>query len=182
MADNVLGWLRELLQRFGPHGDVWRARDRLARTLAEVGPAERAAFSDVLPALEAVLEVELPRLDRQAGFLRRYLNRARSREAQAEVRRWEHELYATDDPALRAVRQQNFELAREQLSRIERLEVALARYNDQVSGLVLAIDEAASRIALAGVTGADDAPPEIERLRGEIEELASDLADLNAEL
>lgn len=174
----LAGWWR----RCGSHGAVWRARDRLAMTLAEVPPHLRLAFGGVVPEIDSILDDELPRLEAEARFLRRYLSRVDAADLRQEVRRWERSVYAATDPELREVRERNLELAREHLMRVERLQAALARYQDQVSGLALAIDEMASRVAASRLEEPAEVEPELTRLRDDIGQMVAELAELSAGL
>lgn len=159
-------------------GRLRRARAQLARTLAETPPDHRAGFQDVLPQIDALLADQLPRLQVEARFLRRYLQRQDAGELRREARHWERALAEADEPGLRAVRRRNLELAQTQLQRVEQLSAVLQRYEDQVAGLVLAIDEAAGRIAAARTGHAPDLAPDLARLRQDIDALATELADL----
>lgn len=175
-------WLQGLLRRHGAHGRVWRARDRLVATLDDVPPEQRLAFADVLPTLDSVLERELPRLSEQARFLRSYLSRVEPAEVRREVRHWERQVYAAGEPELRAVRERNLELARAQAERLDRLQAALQRYTDQMEGLALAVDEAASRIASSQIGDDGAVQPELQRLRQDLDSLAVELAELSSQL
>lgn len=174
--------LARLARSFGSQGSIWRARARLERTLADCPPSRRLSFGDVLPALDALLDSALPRLTSHAEFLRRYLNRVDLDEAREAVRRWEREVVRSPDAETRAVRERNLELACAQLERIETLTATLDRYQDQLDGLALAIDEVASRIAAARLDETVDTRSSMDRLRHDIDRLAGELAELEGAL
>ncbi|MBI2299119.1 MAG: hypothetical protein HYU66_09300 [Armatimonadetes bacterium] len=176
------GWLERWSRRLGPHGAVWRARDHLETTLLDSAPDTRGLFHDLLPAIDALLAEQLPQLAREAATLERFLARVDVTALEAAARKWERSLSTTADPALREVRQGNLELAREQLARVRRIQTAVQRYHDRLAGMALAVDEAASRVAAFGIGEESRIEPELQRLRGEIEELTRELADLSAEV
>ncbi len=178
----AIGWLRRTLRYLGIEGRIWQARDRLAAVVRDLPPAVRAAYGDVLPSLDLLLEGELPRMRDEAAFLRRYLGKVDQDELRRQVRHWEREVHRADDAALRAVRKRNLELAQAQQQRVGRLGAALQRYDEQLAGLALAIDETASRIAAARLEGGSSIGPELQRLREEIDALADELAAIHASL
>jgi len=178
----AIDWLRRALRYRGLEGRIWMARDRLAELLSDVPPAVRAAYGDVLPSIDALLDGELPRVRSEASFLRRYLGSLDPAALREQVKHWERQVYQADDPALRAVRQRNLELAQAQEQRIVRLTAALQRSDDQLAGLALAIEETASRIAAARLEGSSNIGPELARLRDDIDALADELAEIHAGL
>lgn len=178
----AIAWLRRALRYRGLEGRIWLARDRLAEVLTDVPPAVRAAYGDVLPSIDALLDGELPRVRDEATFLRRYLGRQDQAALREQVKHWERQVYQAEDPGLRAVRQRNLELAQAQEQRIGRLTAALQRSDDQLAGLALAIEETASRIAAARLEGPSSIGPELQRLRDDIDALADELEAIHAGL
>ena len=178
----AIGWLRRILRYRGIEGRIWLARDRLADVLADVPPAIRAAYGDVLPSIDALLAGELPRVREEADFLRRYLGQLDPADLRDQVKHWERMVYQAEDPALRQVRERNLGLAQTQEQRVGRLGAALQRYDDQLAGLALAIDETASRIAAARLEDSTAIGPELARLREDIDALADELAAIHASL